>query len=348
MKRQIKILTFLGFAFLFFVTFPSSALAEETDDDATYAVLVINHHSFAKSRLVTGSIQTLTGVFFGSMTEYVYEKNESHELSRLNWQEHFVPYIGIKPQLNIGGFFINALLLSAIPVKSGIISGTVRDYDYEQLPDTELTNFSQHDALTEKHFELSPSLGWEFKIGKVFSFSPFAGFVYRNRKWNAANGYLQYPDDDEAWNADIPKEYLSGTIITYEESTWFPSAGLKLDFNIKGIFYIALKGAYYPYLNVETTDTHVLTWTAYYDKMSGGWGASGAITLSYKPFLYRGLVFSLEAGYEGLFPPEGSTMTGNVGDDEGRTALTTAQPKMESNLWWINLGIILFPSELLR
>jgi len=340
-----KIFTITGWAILGFFALTFSLAAEETEEGTVNApVIAIEQNNtgkvnITKAPLVSGSIQMLMGVLFGKMTEFVYIKGIEQELSRLEWEEHFVPYLGSIPGLKIGNFFINARMITAIPLKAG----NMRDYDYMKILtipiSNTLTNFSEHDSMLERHFEVSPSAGWTFQIGSAFLLSPYAGLTYRSRKWTAMNGYYEYPPGSKPIT-------VSGSIITYEDSTWFPTIGIIARYDLNTRFAVGLKGACYPYLNVKTTDTHILKKTVYYDKMSGGWGAFGGLELSFKPLRYNALTFKFEAGYEGLFPPKGITSSAAVG---GVPVLDkAAQSKMESNLWWISLGISLSPSELWR
>jgi len=166
--------------------------------------------------LSDGSLLFRTGMIFGRMNEYVFEKGQEHETSRLEWDEYFVPYIDLCGEFSVWNFFIEGSVLSAVPVKSG----KMRDYDY-LLPDKPdvLSMFSEHDAILDKHFELNAALGYKFNFNRWY-IAPAVGVFYRQRKWSAENGYTQYPSDGYVWTSALPEKELTGTIITFAATTW--------------------------------------------------------------------------------------------------------------------------------
>jgi outer membrane protease len=292
---------------------------------------------------IGGSLQTHIGMFFGGMTEYVYEKGRDQELSRLEWEENFVPYVVVSGELDIWKFFLEASVITAIPIRSGLM----RDYDY-MLPGSDVqSHYSEHDAIFDKHLEIAPKLGYFFSIGR-FSFAPSIGILFRSRKWTATGGFAQYPSVG-AWSEDTPKEKMAGAVISYEESTWFPTVSLESGFAINDRFNLGLTAVWYPYLDIKTIDSHYIRKTQFHDTMRGGMGCLAELSIMYSLYSKRkatGHHFLAAVGYEGLFPPKGTTDIGSVGYDTGLVRDENYQSKMESNLFWFSLGIMLYPEEI--
>jgi outer membrane protease len=290
-----------------------------------------------KESPVSAQLQTHIGMFFGGMTEYVYEEGRAHELSRLEWEENFVPYVAIAGDFSFRNFFVDVGVITAIPVRSGFM----KDYDF-MLPGSDAaSHFSRHDALFDKHLEISPKIGYTFDFGD-WRLSPQVGFLYRNRKWSAVDGYVQYPRSGP-WTEDAPKQDMAGVVISYEELIWFPTVTLSGSYTIKKRYDIGLTATYYPYLHVDTVDSHMLRSTRFHDTMKGGWGGLGELSVTYVPRGTDLLNFIFAVGFEGIYPPKGSTASGAIGYDDGLIIDKGYQSKMESSLWWVSLGVTMYP-----
>ncbi|MDR2519363.1 MAG: omptin family outer membrane protease [Spirochaetaceae bacterium] len=287
-----------------------------------------------------GSIQLFTGVLFGGMTEYVYERGREQDLSRLEWEENFVPFLDLIGEFTIWNIFLRVSVLTAIPIQSG----RMRDYDY-MLPDSGArSHYSEHNAMFDKHLEIEPEIGCFFSAGR-FSFAPGIGVLFRSRKWTAADGFVQYPVSG-AWSEDTPKQGMAGAIISYEESTWFPTINLDTSFWINDRFTLGLTTVWYPYLEVKTIDSHYLRATRFHDEMRGGTGCLAEVFLVYSPVKKTGHYFMASFGYEGLFPTKGSSGIGAMGYDNGLVWDNAYQSKMVSHLFWFSIGIMLYPEEI--
>ena len=326
---------------------PAAVYAEETAVSAageTTVVTTTNSDNTAVSKKASpfgGSIELFTGVFYSDMIEYVFEKGRKDELSRLEWEEHFVPYLNLRGEFDFWNFFTCVSLITSIPVRSGYM----RDYDY-MLSDTgRPSHFSQHDAMFDKHLEIYPEIGWGIDIWR-FYFGASAGFLYRNRKWSATGGYTQYPKQGEYWSDDLPKQEQAGTVITYEESLWAPVLSLYIDFSINERFTIGNTTSWYPYINVKTIDTHILRQTRFHDEMLGGWGILTETNVTYRPKTSDIVNFKLGFGYEGLFPNRGTSASGGLGMDTYLGYDSEIESQLESYLFWLHLGVIIYPAKL--
>jgi len=162
-----------------------------------------------------------------------------------------VPCIDLRGEFSVWNFFIEAAILSAVPIKSG----KMRDYDYLNTDNPEeLSKFPEHDAMLDGHFELKAALGYKFYFKRWFV-SPAAGFFYHWRKWSAMDGYKQHADK---WTPDVTKEEIGGTIVTYQEVTYMMLVSLKGVFRINDMFEAGARVSYCPYINVSTIDSHIV------------------------------------------------------------------------------------------
>jgi outer membrane protease len=173
--------------------------------------------------------------------------------------------------------------------------------------------------------------------------SPSAGFLYRNRKWTAEDGYVQYPSTGVPWTDSVTKEKTAGVIISYEEEIWFPTISLGVSYMFSPRFETALTASWYPYLHIETIDSHFLRKTAFYDTMKGGMGVYAELSLIYHPVSTESVNFVFSGGFEGIYPKRGTTSSGSIGYDTGLVAAATTEPKLTSNLGWFSMGVLIYP-----
>jgi outer membrane protease len=186
-----------------------------------YALLVCT--ALYSKDLMNGSLGIDMGYITGTTNEYVYKDGKT--ISHLEWKENLIPAFQFHSRFDIIGIFLSLDMLSVLPlaIKSGVIS----DYDYLLDNSDMLSNYSEHDLYTDKHFNLSFRIGYTFVFWR-FTMSPTVGFSYYTRKWSAVNGYLQYPtNDDEPLSEETPKNNVLGTGINYEQLLKFFSIGVE-------------------------------------------------------------------------------------------------------------------------
>ncbi|MCL2558297.1 MAG: omptin family outer membrane protease, partial [Treponema sp.] len=160
------------------------------------------------------------GLRAGTTWELVFEGEKM--ISALEWNDRAVPSVGFDVRASAGGFFLGVEAAFAIPMRSGEMEN--RDF---LLPGSAATShFSRHNAYLDKDFSASAEAGYKFRLGNFFA-APVMGFGYRNRKWVATGGYLQYPSGSLPWTGDEPKLPLSGPIISYEQAIRYPFVGLE-------------------------------------------------------------------------------------------------------------------------
>ena len=287
----------------------------------------------------SASMETSAGFFYGTMSEFVYERNEV--LSRLDWQEYYVPYAGVSLEFNVKNILFYFSFLSVLSSQGGLME----DFDYMDSGSSAVTHYSQHTAQFEKHLEFNPAIGYLFRLGN-FTIVPQTGIVFRSRKWSAVDGYTQYPTMGQAWSDSLPKQQLGGTVITYEESIWFPVVGLGFGYTFWDRLEAYLVGAYYPYLEVNTIDTHVLRKTRFHDSMKGGMGFYAESVFTYRPKHSDKMSFVLSIGWEGVYSNKGSISLGAVGAEPSLAIGKNTYSKIESSIWWFTLGMVIHLEKL--
>jgi outer membrane protease len=121
---------------------------------------------------------------------------------------------------------------------------------------------------------------------------------------------------------------------------------LYADYAINRQFAINAMGSWYPYLNVNTIDTHILRQTRFEDEMKGGNGVLAEISLSYRPKTSDIASFRFGFGYEGMFPNRGTSAKGGLGASTWYTESENVQSQIRSNLFWVIVGMSLKPAKL--
>ncbi|MDR2052200.1 MAG: omptin family outer membrane protease [Treponema sp.] len=153
------------------------------------------------------SFEAAGGVLSGATHEYVYEGDKC--ISRLDWKDSAIPIVSFSGQAALLGAFFRMKMSSAVPVQNGIME----DYDFLVAGSDEPSLYSKHDAYLDKYFDSSVVLGYDLRLSN-WRIVPSAGFSYRNRKWTAADGFLQYPVSG-LWTGEEPKQEVYGPVISY-------------------------------------------------------------------------------------------------------------------------------------
>jgi outer membrane protease len=281
--------------------------------------------------IIDGGFQT------GTTKETVYEGEKL--ISLLDWNDMLVPVSAITGRIGFRKIFLTLGMRFAVPVKGG----TMEDYDFLIANSGEPSQYSRHDTYLDKDFSFVTEGGYEISFFN-WHVTPSAGFRYRNRKWTAAGGYLQYPLAGP-WTGAETKDNLNGPVIAYEQAIWFPYGSLEVGYTYTlgrhGKYRFALGGSYYPYIRAETNDTHYLRNIQFYDTLKGtGWNfAAGVEFIPGKP---NGLGFSARAGYERYHNLKGDTASNGTGVSAGQLATDEGYSAgMQSEQWYVSLSVIL-------
>ena len=281
--RQKKSFTFIIFSFILFVLLPQ--------------------FSFAK----LFELSVAGGIRSGEVQEFVYDKETT--VSRLDWKTPLVPVLNISGRLDIFHAILDLSVDSAIPVKLG----SMQDYDWLGEDTSKYTNFSDHDLIINKLYDLEAKLGYDFNLLNFnvpvdLSIIPQIGFLYKNQKFEACDGYSQYADTGEYWNSSIEKSYFSGTIITYETASYMPFVSIEAEYAVTSSWRIKQFGRFFPYVYATAIDNHYhpSKHTEYTDIMKNGLGFSIGAEASWKKL-------SLSFFYEWFRCKEGSSYGRNIG-----------------------------------
>lgn len=276
--RQRKAFTFIIFSFILFVLLPQ--------------------FSFAK----LFELSVAGGIRSGEVQEFVY-KADGSTYSRLDWKTPLVPVLNISGRLDIFHAILDLSVNSAIPVKLG----SMQDYDWLGTDTSKYTNFSDHNLIINKLYDLEAKLGYDFNLLNFntpvdLSIIPQIGFLYRNQKFEACDGYYQYASSTsgEYWSSSIEKKYLSGTIITYETASYMPFVSIEAEYDFSSSWRVKQFGRFFPYVYATAIDNHNLRQTEFDDFMKNGLGFSIGAEASWKKF-------SLSVCYEWFRCKEGST-----------------------------------------
>ena len=264
------------------------------------------------------SIITFFGIKNGSVNELVYE-NEN-QISKLVWDQSMSPQFGIDINFKIWRFFIKTQQINSIPIKSGYLE----DFDYLTSNANEISHYSKHDSYLDKDFSAN----------------------YQNRKWSAQDGFLQYPlIEGNPWTGNEPKQSLTGTVISYEQSLWYPYFGLENIVHINSSLFLGILAFYYPYVSIDSLDSHFLRSKQFYDIMRDGSGVKIEGWLVIMPFkTQKSVGIKIAANYEN-FSSYGNSSTNNIGINNNKFIQSDiVSSGTKSTLFSYSLGFIFNPT----
>ncbi len=221
----------------------------ESTEDQAYETSTIFH--------IFGTL----GLNMGKTEELVYSGGDVR--SRLDWDEHFSPFINIQVAFQFKYFNWFLLVQTAIPTKTG----TVEDTDY--LDNGEVNKYSQHDSHMDSNFIISNQISFLFQVAKQWGLGPFVGFTYQHKSWSAIDGWSQYPAQGESWSTSTPKTDMISNSISYNQVIWYPSVGATLVYMFSGKNNFSFSAAWQPYTYVKAIDYHHLRDLKFTDTMSG-------------------------------------------------------------------------------
>lgn len=278
------------------------------------------------------TLSPFTEVFSGEAREHVYFNDKI--LSELVWDMKPMITAGLGVQMEwTDGLRIEADASAGFPVNTG----AMEDSDWLNL----LTNgrnvkttFSAHDADLEYSYLASVKAGWDIPL--PFDSLPFTsekirvipriGFRYMTWKWNGKDGYVQHPDVPgspslpdgiyQDWNEGTPKSPAKGTVISYSQEYFIPTAGIsvsvpvgtqfRLDFGFTGSLWVTCTGTDHHFIPTSGWDfTYSIHSDLYIDSLSGGYFGEGDITLRWKAM--PRIVFFLEGKITGISDLRGAT-----------------------------------------
>jgi outer membrane protease len=278
------------------------------------------------------TFETMGGMTAGATHEYVYEGDKC--VSRLDWKDGAIPALSFSGEAALRGAFLRLDMLSAIPVQNG----TMEDFDFLVAGGDEPSLYSKHEAYLDKHFDVSVALGYDLHILN-WRIAASAGFAYRNRKWTAQDGFLQYPESG-LWTGDEPKQELYGPVISYEQAVWFPIITLNVGYVLKERFLFSAGGSLYPVMWGDTVDNHLLRSEQFYDAMREGFGWGVKIDAQYNLDNGKRIALKATVGYEKI-ALKGSTAMRKTGVSDDKLIATEGYgSRMESGRWTVAVGFV--------
>lgn len=223
------------------------------------------------------SIEPFYGIKSGTLYEYAYSvlsNKSNYKLSQLEW--HY------KPAYLMGGTICSAFgpleFSTTVLGLNHIRNGKLYDWDYENY-DGKPTKFSEHRAELSSSLEASGNIAFRFNFDENFSVAPYAGLSYNHMQWDAYDGYTQYAQGNGYWNKDLPKNPIFGKVISYSNTMWYPSAGVKVQTSIFNFISIQAGFSAAPYIAANSTDQHWLRNLEFVDSMRQGYGFFGDIKI---------------------------------------------------------------------
>jgi plasminogen activator len=281
---------------------------------------------------ISFSLASEGGAFGGTTHEYVYEGGKC--ISRLDWKDSAVPALSFSGQAELSGVFLRLEMTSAVPVQCG----TMEDYDFLDAGSNETSLYSKHNAYLDKYFDSSVSLGYDLRL-RNWRIIPSAGLGYRNRKWTAADGFMQYPASG-LWTGDEPKQELYGPVISYEQAVWFPVITLKTGYAPSKRFLLWVSGSLYPFMWGDTIDNHLLRSEQFYDTLREGFGGGTNIGFQYYFNGKERIALEVSAGYETI-TLKGKTAMRETGVSDGTLLVTEGYgSRMKNGQWIFALGFV--------
>lgn len=234
------------------------------------------------------SVSAFTEVWNGEVTEYVWLDN--YMLSELIWTISDIQMAGASADLVwSSGLFIDCEFSTALSSKTG----TLDDSDWKNIkygdPYTK-THYSHHDttlvyaetARLDAGWRLTPDLPAIFPVQtnrktQPFSLTPTIGIRYISWKWDARDGYTQYPPESE------PIQF-SGLGISYAQQILVPNAGLHIYIPALSMVSCSFSAVFSPFVQCYAIDTHHVTNHTYHDLLESGTFFEASMSVAFNPF----------------------------------------------------------------
>jgi hypothetical protein len=250
-----------------------------------------------KSRFFSGSFSVSSGLFWGGVENTLFDDrsatpSDQKTVYTRSLEENWVPYVQAGGQINFFDFFLKGAVVSAIPVRAG----KAEDANFPDGEDA-LRSRSENDSILKEHFQGSAGLGYAFRFGK-WQLVPQAGFTYRTRSWDAADGEALF--QNQANYSSVNGVYNATT-----EVTMYPSIGLEGAFTINDLFEIRAGGNFFPYVLSETTLKNYFPNIENNYARFTGLGGSAELSFLFTPRKLQYLSLMAGFGYEGIYLKDG-------------------------------------------
>ena len=225
------------------------------------------------SQKFTFEIAPFVGVSFAKIDELVYSNNiKESQIEGKNYK----PFVGINTVFLMQNFMCDFTVQSCIPVALGIVT----DKDFFISEQNPIAMFSEHNLITDKDYLFELNLSYKFNL-PVLNFGLGVSGIYSNTKMEAVDGYLQYPENHKEWTGNESKDFLNGTVISYEQSRFLAGMTIFMEKEFSCLSFL-LKGSFYPFVSVECIDNHFLRSVQFLDSMKEGFAYSVKFNADWK------------------------------------------------------------------
>ena len=283
---------------------------------------------------ITLTATTGTGIMYGLAKELVYSvhNNQPYTESELDWD--IKPLIYTKAALALStseGFVASLDVRLGIPAKAGSIS----DSDWLNVAyngDTTKTNYSQHDAYSERAIILDSRVGWDVPVAGWLTLEPFLAFGFMDLKWTARDGYLQYPNNYLLGTAVLPypdsstdaKMVVSGVGIIYEQTYFIPAVGIAAKLRFGSSFSGSVSFAITPIVFCNDVDNHEFAGNDFYDNMMNGLLLEPKVSFDWQ--VMRNARLSLDVSYRHIGGLIGTTNVVAIGPNKTPGLVSATYP----------------------
>lgn len=279
-------------------------------------------------------VSFLPGITIGEGNSFVYYDGDM--ISKLDWPLKPLVSSTISARLeSVKGLYIDASFMTGLPIPSG----TMIDADYLNQPTNSVkTHQSTHEGSIEYAIDTTIHAGRiyhdEEQYEKPYSLEMYAAFRYMRYKWNARDGYTQYPQTGTygtfpEWSTNTPKVAVTGKILAYEQEMVIPHAGIAFGFSFTPKLMVTGGFGMSPFIYCAAIDNHLhpSKLIDYFDSFPFGKNSGFYLdpSLSASWILSSKCKLRLDADWTMITGLKGTTvqrdnMTGSISSDDSYTA----------------------------
>lgn len=228
------------------------------------------------------SVSPVSGFKYGTIGEYVFEKNKTggrYKLSELQWDTKPEFFLGTDWMLRWKFLRLTSNVQFGLPAKSGTMSDS--DWRNGANGDTDTkTNYSESDNKITTATDFNIKMLTDFPCSNLFTFSPYIGFEIDYTNMLATGGWGKYGNENsektgyDSWDSgNVTEHYWSDDekVIEYNRMGYYVWTGCGVTFNVPVIplhFYFCASTA--PYVYMFSKDTHFLK-NIYFIDITDGW-----------------------------------------------------------------------------
>ena len=218
------------------------------------------------------TLSPLFGMFYGKGEEMLYKYSTGDQFaSQLLWDMKPLFYTGLSAEFGLqdpfsgNGFTAIGSIKFALPMKTGIMED--RDWNYRD--NDNLTNYSKHNSFTRNAIFGDLKAGYSWKLRDDLTLGARGEFSFMYLSWTAEDGYYQYLNiyiPGQTWNSSIPKEYLHGPVIQYNQVWAIVAPCIFSKWRINDLFSAEGFFSYSPLIYGTDQDDHLVP-SYYYNEV---------------------------------------------------------------------------------